>query len=71
MTYCVAMRLREGLVFVADTRTNAGVDHLATFRKMHIFERRGERSIVMLNSGKLASSQSVIRHLCERVQNDD
>jgi putative proteasome-type protease len=65
------MRLREGLVFVADTRTNAGVDHLATFRKMHIFERRGERSIVLLTSGNLASAQSVISHLCERVQNDD
>jgi putative proteasome-type protease len=71
MTYCVAMRLREGLVFVADTRTNAGVDHLATFRKMHIFERRGERSIVMLTSGNLASAQSVISHLCERVQHED
>jgi putative proteasome-type protease len=71
MTYCVAMRLREGLVFAADTRTNAGVDHLATFRKMHVFERRGERSIVLLTSGNLASAQSVISHLCERAQHED
>lgn len=71
MTYCVAMRLREGLVFAADTRTNAGVDHIATFCKMHVFERRGERSIVLLTSGNLATAQSVISHLCERAQHED
>lgn len=65
------MRLREGLVFAADTRTNAGVDHIATFRKMHLFERRGERTIVMLTSGNLATAQAVIGHLCERVQHED
>ena len=71
MTYCVAIRLREGLVFAADTRTNAGVDHIATFRKMHVFERPGERSIVLLTSGNLATAQAVIGHLCERVQHED
>jgi putative proteasome-type protease len=71
MTYCVAMRLQEGLVFVSDTRTNAGVDHIATFRKMHIFERRGERSLVLLTSGNLATAQSVISCLCERTQHED
>jgi putative proteasome-type protease len=71
MTYCVAIRLKEGLVFAADTRTNAGVDHIATFRKMHVFERPGERSIVLLTSGNLATAQSVIGHLCERVQHED
>ena len=71
MTYCVAIRLREGLVFAADTRTNAGVDHIATFRKMHVFERPGERSIVLLTAGNLATAQSVIGHLCERVQHED
>lgn len=71
MTYCVAMRLREGLVFASDTRTNAGVDHIATFRKMHIFERRGERAIVMLTAGNLATAQSVISYLCERAQHED
>lgn len=65
------MRLREGLVFAADTRTNAGVDHIATFRKMHVFERRGERSIVLLTSGNLATAQSVVSHLCERAQHAD
>jgi putative proteasome-type protease len=71
MTYCVAMRLRAGLVFAADTRTNAGVDHIATFCKMHVFERRGERSIVLLTSGNLATAQCVISHLCERAQHED
>lgn len=65
------MRLREGLVFAADTRTNAGVDHIATFRKMHVFERRGERSIVLLTAGNLATAQSVVSHLCERAQHED
>ncbi len=65
------MRLREGLVFAADTRTNAGVDHIATFRKMHVFERRGERSIVLLTAGNLATAQSVVSHLCERTQHED
>jgi len=71
MTYCVAMRLREGLVFAADTRTNAGLDHIAIFRKMHIFERRGERSIVLLTSGNLATAQSVVSTLCERIRHED
>ncbi len=65
------MRLREGLVFTSDTRTNAGLDHIAIFRKMHIFERRGERSIVLLTSGNLATAQGVISLLCERVQSED
>ena len=65
------MRLREGLVFAADTRTNAGVDHIATFRKMHVFERRGERSIVLLTAGNLATAQAVVGYLCERVQHED
>ena len=71
MTYCVAMCLREGLVFAADTRTNAGVDHIAHFRKMHIFERHGERSIVLLTAGNLATSQAVISCLYERLQHED
>jgi putative proteasome-type protease len=65
------MRLREGLVFAADTRTNAGLDHIATFRKMHVFERRGERSIVLLTSGNLATAQAVVGELCERIQLED
>ncbi|HET7776370.1 MAG TPA: peptidase, partial [Azospira sp.] len=47
MTYCVAMRLDAGLVFLSDSRTNAGVDHINTFRKMSIWERTGERMLVL------------------------
>lgn len=71
MTYCVAMCLRDGLVFAADTRTNAGVDHIAHFRKMHVFERRGERSIVLLTAGNLATSQAVVSRLYEGLQNEN
>lgn len=66
MTYCVAMCLRDGLIFASDSRTNAGVDHISTFRKMHIFEKTGERTILLLNSGNLATTQSVISLLRSR-----
>ena len=51
MTYCVALRLSEGLVFLADTRTNAGVDRIATFAKMKVVDQPGERVIVTMTSG--------------------
>jgi len=65
MTYCVAMRLDEGLVFLADSRTNAGVDHVSTFRKMTVYERPGERVIVLMTSGNLACGQSVRQLVAE------
>lgn len=71
MTYCVAMRLSEGMVFAADSRTNAGVDRIAVFRKMHLFERRGERSMVLLSAGNLATSQHVVGSLCQQAQDHD
>lgn len=70
MTYCVAMRLDEGLLFASDSRTNAGVDHIATFRKMTVFELPGERLIVLLNSGNLATTQSVISLLRQRLHGE-
>lgn len=66
MTYCVAMALEQGLLFASDSRTNAGVDHIATFSKMHIFETPGERLIVLLSAGNLATTQSVISLLRAR-----
>lgn len=66
MTYCVAMRLAEGLVFASDSRTNAGFDQISTFRKMHVFEKPGERELVLLSAGNLATSQSVISLLERR-----
>lgn len=60
MTYCIGMLLDEGVVLLADSRTNAGVDQISTFRKMTIFEKAGERAIVLLSSGNLAITQSLI-----------
>lgn len=59
MTYCVGIRLNEGMVFLSDSRTNAGVDQIGTFRKMTVFERPGERVMVLLTSGNLGITQSV------------
>lgn len=66
MTYCVAMRLDAGLVFLADSRTNAGVDQISTFRKMTVFEHPGERLLVLLAAGNLAITQAVRQIVCER-----
>jgi putative proteasome-type protease len=63
MTYCVAMSLDEGMLFASDSRTNAGVDHVSTFCKMHTFEVPGDRAIVMLTSGNLGTSQFVVNRL--------
>jgi putative proteasome-type protease len=59
MTYCVGIKLNAGLVFLSDSRTNAGLDAISTFRKMMIYEKRGERFMVMLSAGNLSISQSV------------
>lgn len=63
MTYCIALRLNSGLVFLSDARTNAGIDQVSTFRKMTILEREGDRVIVMLSAGNLAITQAVRQHL--------
>lgn len=67
MTYCVGMLLRNGLVMVSDSRTNAGIDHISTFRKMSLWETPGERVIVLCSSGNLAVSQAVVNYLEEGV----
>ena len=59
MTYCVGMRLNAGLVFLADSRTNAGVDQVGTFRKLIVFENPGDRLMVMMTAGNLSISQAV------------
>src|SRR2546423_12581469 len=63
MTYCVALRLDSGMIFASDSRTNAGVDHIATFTKMRVFERKDDRVIVVLSSGNLAMTQGVVNIL--------
>jgi putative proteasome-type protease len=65
MTYCVAMCVDDGLVFLSDTRTNAGVDHISTARKMSVFEQPGERVLVLLGAGNLALTQAVLHELSE------
>ncbi|MFN4087865.1 MAG: peptidase [Alphaproteobacteria bacterium] len=67
MTYCVALALAEGLVMLSDTRTNAGVDHISTFGKMHVFEVPGERVLSLMTAGNLAITQSVATLLQEGV----
>lgn len=68
MTYCVGLRLNRGLVFMSDTRTNAGVDNISVFRKMATWEKPGERCLTILTAGNLATTQSVISQLDERTK---
>jgi putative proteasome-type protease len=70
MTYCVGMNLKDGLVLLSDTRTNAGVDNISTFCKMHVFEKKGDRVIVLLGAGNLASTQAVVNLLNEGIKID-
>jgi putative proteasome-type protease len=70
MTYCVAMRLRSGLLFASDTRTNAGVDHIASFRKMYQFQIPHLREICILTAGNLATTQSVMSLMNARLKSD-
>jgi putative proteasome-type protease len=59
MTYCVGIRLKAGMVFLSDSRTNAGMDQFSTFRKMMVYEKPGERFMVLLSAGNLSISQSI------------
>lgn len=70
MTYCVGLCLNEGLVFLSDSRTNAGVDQVGTFRKMSVFENPGERMLVMMTAGNLSISQAIRQIVAEQVDAD-
>jgi len=59
MTYCVGIKLDSGLVFLSDSRTNAGLDQISTFRKMMVYEQPGERFMVLLSAGTLSIRKSV------------
>lgn len=63
MTYCVGVMLDSGMVFASDSRTNAGVDHVSSFRKMALYERPGDRAIAVLSSGNLSLTQSALNML--------
>ncbi len=71
MTYCVAAVTDRGMVFASDSRTNAGVDHLATYSKMTVFELPDDRVLVLLAAGNLASTQSVISLLKLRMKSEE
>lgn len=63
MTYCLGLCLDEGLVFASDSRTNAGVDYVTTYSKMHLFTPAEDRLFVILSAGNLATTQEVINHI--------
>jgi putative proteasome-type protease len=66
MTYCIGVMLESGMIFASDSRTNAGLDNIGKFCKMTVFERRGDRVLVLLSSGNLAGTQAVIGVLNQR-----
>lgn len=71
MTYCVGILVRDGLVMIADTRTNAGIDNIAVFRKLKIVAENGRRVLAIATSGNLSVSQSVLSLLAEGVENPE
>ena len=70
MTYCVALKLEEGLVFLSDTRTNAGIDDVSRYRKMFTWEVPGERAIVVMTAGNLSITQGVITRLSAAIEQE-
>ena len=68
MTYCVGILLDAGMVFLADSRTNAGVDQISTFRKVAVFEQPGDRVMVLMSAGNLAISQALNNTLREKMR---
>jgi len=66
MTYCLALRLEDGLIFLGDTRTNAGVDNVSTYRKVHVFQPAPDRVFVLESAGNLATTQQVL----DRIEHD-
>jgi putative proteasome-type protease len=71
MTYCCGILVHEGLVMIADTRTNAGLDNISTFRKLHVFREPGERIMALASSGNLSLSQTVVSTLMEGISNPE
>ena len=71
MTYCVGVMIDAGIVLASDSRTNAGVDNISTFRKMTVFEKPGDRTIIMVNSGNLGVTQATINLLEQAIRSND
>jgi putative proteasome-type protease len=68
VTYCLAIRLNDGLVFMPDTRTNAGLDNISTYRKLHVFTPGPDRTFVLQSAGNLATTQEVLDRLAHDLQ---
>jgi putative proteasome-type protease len=71
VTYCVGLLLNEGMVLLSDTRTNAGLDNIATYRKMFVFENPGERVIGILTAGSLSVTQTTMARLREAIEDPE
>ncbi|GAB1364404.1 proteasome-type protease [Rhodobacter sp.] len=71
MTYCVGLLLNEGIVCLSDTRTNAGLDNISTYRKMFSFEDPGERVIVIMTAGSLSVTQTALAQLREAIEDPE
>ena len=71
MTYCVGLLLRDGMVLLSDTRTNGGMDNVATYRKLHTFEEPGERVIAIMTAGSLSISQITLARLRDAVEDPE
>jgi putative proteasome-type protease len=71
MTYCLAMRLDEGLLFMSDTRTNAGVDNISTYRKLHVFQPSDDRLFVLQSAGNLATTHEVLDRIAHDLHGPD
>jgi len=70
MTYCVGIRLEQGLVFCSDSRTNAGPDRVSTYSKLHRFSIAGERQLMLMTAGNLATSQAVVAQIERDLRED-
>ncbi len=70
MTYCMGIRLNEGLVFCSDSRTNAGPDRVSTYSKLHRFSITGERQLMLMTAGNLATSQAVVAQIERDLRED-
>ncbi|MBV8566667.1 MAG: peptidase [Methylobacteriaceae bacterium] len=71
MTYCCGILVKEGLVMIADTRTNAGLDNISTFRKLNIFESRGQYVMMLASAGNLSFTQNVVSLVTEGIENPE
>lgn len=71
MTYCVGVLLNDGIVLLSDTRTNAGFDNIASYKKMFVFEAPGERVIALMTAGSLSVTQTVIARLRDAIDDPD